>query len=238
MKQVTKEEYENYYKKANDWFNNHPEASLYNDVKRIAKTIVTEYIANQNDKTIYKVKVNKVNLYDTLKSDLKLTMKNEILMIKKETNIGTMFEMCVAVKEVVRAVISMFPEIRVKPEKATDDDCISLLKKYVFMEQTRELYLQKILTESIVKDLSAKELSKLTKETISNLENKDMGSFKIGVALSYLPKEATNEEVKQWIGENINFNNYKNRMQVIGPVKQQFKGIDGNRVKKIIMDIA
>ena len=52
---------------------------------------------------------------------------------------------CIAQKEVSRAIISMFPELGIKPNKATDSDTLKLLKKFIASEKERELYQQRFL---------------------------------------------------------------------------------------------
>lgn len=52
---------------------------------------------------------------------------------------------------------------------------------------------------------------------------------------SYLPKEVTDEEILAWITANIDFTQFKNKMQAIKPILAHFEGrADGNRVKVII----
>jgi uncharacterized protein YqeY len=52
---------------------------------------------------------------------------------------------------------------------------------------------------------------------------------------SYLPSEAGEDEIKQWISANIDFAQFKNKMQIMKPVMAQFAGrVDGNVVKKIL----
>lgn len=51
----------------------------------------------------------------------------------------------------------------------------------------------------------------------------------------YLPTQASEEEVRAWIEENIDFSMFKNKMQAIGPVMRQFGStVDGNTVKRIM----
>jgi hypothetical protein len=174
-------------------------------------------------------------LLKKMKDDLKLAMKREVEYRKDGTNSGPMYETCMAVKDVVRAIISMYPELGIKPDSATDDDTIKLLNKYITIEKTRELYLQKYLTEDMVKGLSASKLNILTKNTITDLGDK-LTSMKIGFAKAYLPKTAvaSANEIHEWIKRNINWDDYKNKMQAMGPILKHFKGADGNVVRKII----
>lgn len=51
----------------------------------------------------------------------------------------------------------------------------------------------------------------------------------------YLPKMAGEEEIVAWIKENVDFSQFKNKMQAVGPVMKHFgKLADGNTVKEIL----
>jgi len=171
-----------------------------------------------------------------IREDLKTAMKNEIEAKKTGIASKSMHDIIISQKNVSRAIISMFPEIGVKPGNATDDDTIKIVKKYIVIEKTRELYQQKFLTEPVVVGLSAKELTTLTKLSITELGDK-LTSNKIVAAQKYLPKEAGSEEIEVWIKDNIDFSQYKNKMQAMGPIMKQFKGADGNIVKQILMKV-
>lgn len=175
-------------------------------------------------------------LLSEMKSDLKKAMSREVEFRREGTNSGTLYEATMSIKNVVRAIISMYPELGTKPDKATDEQTIQLLKKYVLQEKTRELYVQKILTEADVSGLSAKELNNLIKSKITEM-GKELTSMNIGIAQSYLPKEVSVDEIKEWIIENIDFSQYKNKMQAMGPIMKQFNGADGNVVKQILMSL-
>ena len=52
---------------------------------------------------------------------------------------------------------------------------------------------------------------------------------------SYLPKEPTEQEIRQWVEQNIDFAEFKNKMQAMRPIMAHFAGtVDGNVVKKIL----
>ena len=130
----------------------------------------------------------------------------------------------------------MFPEIDLKPENATDEDTLQLLKKFIFKEKTSELYTQGIFTAETVSALNPNELKTFTKQKITELGN-TLTSLNIGIALTYVPKEATESQIREWIIENIDFSNYKNKMQSMRVIIDHFKGADGNLVKNIIMSM-
>lgn len=61
----------------------------------------------------------------------------------------------------------------------------------------------------------------------------------IKILKSYLPTAPADDEVAAWIKENIDFSNYKDKMQAMKDIMPTFKplGIDGNKVKKIILGL-
>jgi hypothetical protein len=49
---------------------------------------------------------------------------------------------------------------------------------------------------------------------------------------------ATDEEIADFIKENIDFSQFKNRMQAMGPIMKHFgKTADGNAVKRVLQSI-
>lgn len=131
----------------------------------------------------------------------------------------------------------MFPEIGKKPHDANDDDVIKLLKKYISQEKERLLYhYRHIKEEDVEGGITYKELKKIVDEKIQELGD-SLTSEKIEIAKNYLPKQASEEEIITWIKENIDFSQFKNKMQAMGPIMKQFKGCDGNFVKNILMGL-
>ncbi len=57
----------------------------------------------------------------------------------------------------------------------------------------------------------------------------------IGIIETYLPRMATEDEIRSWIADNIDFTAYKNKMQAMGPIMAHFgASVDGNRVKQVL----
>lgn len=175
-----------------------------------------------------------------IKEDLKSAMLGEIKIRKEGPADGdfivsqqSLLEKYICQKEVSRAIISMFPEIGTKPGKATDDDTIKLLKKYISMEKTRQLYIDKHITEKDVEGLNASQLNTLVISKFNELGEK-LTSPKIQIAKQYLPGQASEEEVIAWIKENIDLSQFKNKMQAMKPIMNQFRGMDGNFIRKIL----
>ncbi len=52
---------------------------------------------------------------------------------------------------------------------------------------------------------------------------------------SYLPKQVSEEEIRNWIAANIDFSAFKNKMQAMRPIMAHFgTAADGNVVKDIL----
>ena len=52
---------------------------------------------------------------------------------------------------------------------------------------------------------------------------------------SYMPKQPTEEEIRAWVVGNIDFGQFKNKMQAMRPIMAHFAGTaDGNTVKEIL----
>ncbi len=79
-----------------------------------------------------------------------------------------------------------------------------------------------------------KKLVKSEKEVIEHGGGPGSGRF-IEVAESYLPSMAGEAEIKAWIDANIDFSQFKNKMQAMRPIMQHFGAdADGNLVKQIL----
>ncbi len=60
----------------------------------------------------------------------------------------------------------------------------------------------------------------------------------LSVLKSYLLPSLSENEIKLWVVENVNFNDYKNKMQAIGSIMKGLNGAaDGNTVKKVLMEL-
>jgi len=126
------------------------------------------------------------------------------------------------VKNTMRLIMAEFPKLTVpitlqsgkkttrlkKPAEITDDDIIGIIRGLVKSERT-------------VLELTNAE----TSEYLEILE-------------SYMPKMATREEVVDWIKENIDFSQFKNKMQAMGTIMKHFgKLADGRTVKDILTEM-
>ncbi len=51
----------------------------------------------------------------------------------------------------------------------------------------------------------------------------------------YLPKQASEEEIYDWVEKNIDFSSFASKMQAMKPIMQHFgSSVDGNTVKKVL----
>jgi hypothetical protein len=124
-------------------------------------------------------------------------------------------------RNAMRLIMAEFPKLTVpltlksgkkstrlkKPEEITNDDIIGIIKGLVKSEQTL---------------LEAK---------------KEATSEYLEILQGYLPKMAGREEIVSWIKQNIDFSQYKNKMQAMGTIMKHFgKTADGKQVNQILQE--
>ena len=86
--------------------------------------------------------------------------------------------------------------------------------------------------EEIVKVI--KKLAKAEKETLRHQGQSGRSKY-LEIIENYLPAMASEAEIKDWIQTNIDFSNYKNKMQAMREIMQHFKSnADGNLVKSVL----
>lgn len=80
---------------------------------------------------------------------------------------------------------------------------------------------------------------KLVKSETETLARSGGGSSPYMTVLEgYLPRQASEDEIRQWITANIDFGSFKNTMQAMRPIMAFFGSrADGNTVKKILEDL-
>jgi uncharacterized protein YqeY len=79
-----------------------------------------------------------------------------------------------------------------------------------------------------------KKLVKSEKEVLERSGKGGSNAF-IQACEAYLPRMADEEEIKAWIADNVDFSQFKNKMQAMRPIMQHFgANADGNIVKKIL----
>ncbi|WP_373499877.1 GatB/YqeY domain-containing protein [Desulfococcus sp.] len=92
------------------------------------------------------------------------------------------------------------------------------------------------------KTLADEDVVKILKKLVkSEVETLDLagGDVKespfIRIIEDYLPRTASEEEVRDWISKNVDFSKYKARMQAMREIIGHFGGnVDGNMVRSIL----
>lgn len=94
------------------------------------------------------------------------------------------------------------------------------------------------------KILSDDEVVRILKRLVkSEIELIDLGGVStdnafLDVISLYLPEKTSIDEIKVWIGENVDFSKLRNKMQAIGMVMKHFgSSVDGRVVKKIVEEL-
>lgn len=81
-----------------------------------------------------------------------------------------------------------------------------------------------------------KKLVKSEKELLASAGEESSGYLEVLEA--YLPKQADEKEIRQWIEANVDFSEYNNKMQAMRPIMNHFgSSADGNIVKKILQEM-
>ena len=93
------------------------------------------------------------------------------------------------------------------------------------------------------KELEDKEVMAIVRKLVKS-ENEMLSagdsesSAYLEVLKGYLPKQASEEDIREWVTANIDFSQFKNKMQAMKPIMTHFAGVtDGNIVKKILDSI-
>jgi uncharacterized protein YqeY len=125
-------------------------------------------------------------------------------------------------RNTMRLIMAEFPKLTVpltlesgkkssrlkKPEEITNDDIIGIINGLVKSEQTV---------------LEAK---------------KEATSKYLEILQTYLPSMVSREEISDWIKENIDFSQYKNKMQAMGTIMKHFgKTADGKVVNQLLQEL-
>jgi uncharacterized protein YqeY len=124
-------------------------------------------------------------------------------------------------RNAMRQIMAEFPKLTVpltlesgkkstrlkKPAEITNDDISGIINGLVKSEQT---------------------VLEIKKETTSEY---------LEILQRYLPKLVSREEIEAWIKENIDFSQYKNKMQAMGTIMKHFgKTADGKQVNQILQE--
>jgi hypothetical protein len=125
-------------------------------------------------------------------------------------------------RNTMRQIMAEFPKLTVpltlesgkkssrlkKPEEISNDDIIGIINGLVKSEQT---------------------VLEIKKEATSEY---------LELLQLYLPKMVSREEILAWIKKNIDFSQYKNKMQAMGIIMKHFgKTADGKQVNQILQEI-
>lgn len=142
-------------------------------------------------------------------------------------------------------------------EKIREDLKTSMLNKDIEVKNTMRLIMAEFpkLTVPITLESGKKTTRLKTPEEISNddiigviqglikaerivleVKNEETSEY-LQILESYLPKMANREEIIVWIKENIDFSEYKNKLQAMGTIMKHFgKMADGKMVNQVLRE--
>ena len=117
--------------------------------------------------------------------------------------------------------------------KAKDDDKKNALR--IVIGELGRSASKELTDDDVIRVL--KNLVKAERETLEKKGDTQDSEY-IRIIEAYLPKMATDEEVKAWISQNIDFSQFKNKMQAMKPTMAHFgSSADGNAVRKILQEL-
>ena len=151
------------------------------------------------------------------RQDMRLTLHDKLRADLKKAMLNRDPE----VRNTLRLIMAEFPKLTVpitlesgkkttrlkKPEEINNDDVIGIIRGLVKSEQT---------------------VLEITGQSTSDY---------LEILQSYLPKMIDKEEITAWMKDNIDFSQYTNKMQAIGPVMKHFgRQADGKLVNQILKE--
>lgn len=117
--------------------------------------------------------------------------------------------------------------------KAKDEDKKSTLR--VILGEFARADAKELSDEEAIKVL--KKLIKSEKETLSQ-KGSDEDTIFIRIIETYLPRMASEDEIVTWIHDNVDFSQFKSKMQAMGPIMKHFGTLaDGNAVRSILQKL-
>jgi uncharacterized protein YqeY len=79
-----------------------------------------------------------------------------------------------------------------------------------------------------------RKLIKSEQETLAQMGSEEDSAF-VQIIEAYLPQLADENEIATWVQANIDFSQYKSKMQAMGPIMKHFGArADGNAVKTLL----
>ena len=89
--------------------------------------------------------------------------------------------------------------------------------------------------DDVIKTIT--KLIKSEKEMLEKSGREDDSPF-LGILSAYLPKQASDDDIARWIQANVDFSQFKNKMQAMGMIMKHFGAqADGNRVKEMLQKL-
>ncbi len=135
-------------------------------------------------------------------------------------------------------------EIKVKLQKKIKKDLTAAIKAKneekketirVVLGEFARLDKKELSDDDVIKVL--KKLVKSEKELLEKRGDTTDSPF-IKIIEDYIPDMATKEEIMQWINQNVDLSEFKNKMQAMGPIMKHFgQRADGNTVKELLQDL-
>lgn len=130
-------------------------------------------------------------------------------------------------RDTLRRIKSKYPELTVKIEFTNEDGNV--------VKSTKPKALDEITNDEVLNIIS--KLAKMENESLKLNPNGNSKEV-LEILNEYLPKEVSEEDIKKYIIKNINFDNYKNKVDAMKDIMKHFgKTANGNIVRQILLNM-
>ncbi len=117
--------------------------------------------------------------------------------------------------------------------KAKDDVRKNTLR--VVMGEFARADSKELSDDAVIKIL--RKLIKSEQETLAQMGSEEDSAF-VQIIEAYLPQLADENEIATWVQANIDFSQFKSKMQAMGPIMKHFGArADGNAVKTLLQKL-
>ena len=117
--------------------------------------------------------------------------------------------------------------------KAKDDVRKNTLR--VVMGEFARADSKELSDDTVIKIL--RKLIKSEQETLAQMGSEEDSAF-VQIIEAYLPQLADENEIATWVQANIDFSQFKSKMQAMGPIMKHFGArADGNAVKTLLQKL-
>lgn len=138
--------------------------------------------------------------------------------------------------QAIRLIIAQYQTLDKKKDNITETDIIKIIKKLINGEKTQLLFKDKIITDNQITKLNGEKIDLLIEKKLKDHYN-ELTSEYINIWEQYLPKQSSDDDVIDWIKNNIDKTKYneKSILKFMKDLTKIFPSNDSNGLKNILL---